>query len=148
MMHIASIDEVSSMSDAFVSFWRTNGRFGKCNWDKEIEVELVTLESLFVRYGIPQFCKIDVEGFEVEVLKGLNQPIPQLSFEFTPGLLEPFIKAMDRIDSLGNYEFNYSSGESMKMDLPRFVSSDSIRNAIGNISESACYTDIYARKKD
>jgi len=33
-------------------------------------------------YGLPHFCKIDVEGFEEQALAGLSRPLPVLSFEF------------------------------------------------------------------
>lgn len=56
------------------------------DWEGEplatYNVPVVTLDSAIQRFGIPFFCKIDVEGWELEVLNGLTQPIPLLSFEF------------------------------------------------------------------
>jgi FkbM family methyltransferase len=46
-------------------------------------VEIITLDSLIETYGIPNFIKIDVEGYEKEVLKGLTRKFKSLSFEYT-----------------------------------------------------------------
>jgi FkbM family methyltransferase len=45
-------------------------------------VPVVTLDAAIRSFGCPKYCKIDVEGWEGEVLLGLSQPIPLLSFEF------------------------------------------------------------------
>ena len=42
------------------------------------------MQSCDVQAGSGTFVKIDVEGFEYEVLKGLSTPVPYLSFEFVP----------------------------------------------------------------
>lgn len=45
-------------------------------------VPVVTLDCAIKCFGSPSYCKIDVEGWELEVLEGLTQPIPLISFEF------------------------------------------------------------------
>lgn len=50
-----------------------------------LRVPVTTLDAAIARYGVPDFCKIDVEGWELEVFKGLTQALPLLSFEFHPG---------------------------------------------------------------
>ena len=44
---------------------------------------VTTLDKLIEQYEVPSFIKIDVEGYELEVLKGLTRLVPALSFEFT-----------------------------------------------------------------
>src|SRR6266849_6304856 len=45
------------------------------------EVETTTLEQLVIAHGLPTFIKIDVEGYEPTVLRGMQSPVPYLSFE-------------------------------------------------------------------
>jgi FkbM family methyltransferase len=47
-----------------------------------IPVPVVTLDAAIECFGLPDYCKIDVEGWEPEVLSGLTQLIPLTSFEF------------------------------------------------------------------
>lgn len=50
-------------------------------FQKVIPVATTTLDSLIRKYGHPYFIKIDVEGYELEVIKGLSQPVPFISIE-------------------------------------------------------------------
>lgn len=45
-------------------------------------VPVSTLDEAIRVFGTPYYCKIDVEGWENEVLQGLSTPIPLVSFEF------------------------------------------------------------------
>lgn len=48
---------------------------------RQRKVAVTTLDMLIAEYGLPGFIKIDVEGHELEVAKGLSQPIPLIVFE-------------------------------------------------------------------
>ena len=50
--------------------------------DIEVNVPVTTLDNAIAEFGVPTYCKIDVEGFELEVLKGLSHTIPLISFEY------------------------------------------------------------------
>ena len=45
-------------------------------------VPVITLDSAIECFGTPTYCKIDVEGWELEVIRGLTRSIPLVSFEF------------------------------------------------------------------
>jgi len=45
------------------------------------EVETTTLENVMTAHGVPFFIKIDVEGHELSVLRGMHRPVPCLSLE-------------------------------------------------------------------
>ncbi len=54
---------------------------GDLDFARRKAVETTTLEELIVKHGSPFFVKIDVEGYEICVLRGLKRPVPFLSFE-------------------------------------------------------------------
>jgi FkbM family methyltransferase len=57
-------------------------RFG-CTFEfsEKRQVETTTLEQMTSMYGRPFYIKIDVEGYELNALKGLKTAVPYLSFE-------------------------------------------------------------------
>ncbi len=113
-------------------------------WDEELEVTTTTLDQLIGQYGQPAFCKIDVEGYEAEVLAGLSQPIPALSFEFfstTPLLTR---QCIDRLEQLGPHRYNWSPGESLQMALPEWSGANTLLNDIANFKPGHFSGDIYA----
>jgi FkbM family methyltransferase len=79
--------------------------FAKCK-----EVETVSMEQLIAVHGPPFFVKIDVEGHELSVLRGLQQPVPFLSFEVN--LPEFKREGLECVRVLGHLapdgEFNYT----------------------------------------
>ena len=48
---------------------------------RERLVPVSTLDNMIMKYGIPDFLKIDVEGGELSVFNGLSYPVPVISFE-------------------------------------------------------------------
>lgn len=135
---------LSSMSQGWIEAVRKSGRFSSHNWDDKIMIETTTMDALIAEYGRPDFCKIDVEGFEFNVLQGLSCPIGMISFEFISEFLDPVVKCIEYLSKLGNASFNYSAGESLDLSLLDWVGSDKIIDIIKNLGEGSV-GDVYVK---
>ena len=73
-------------------------------------------------FGKPVFCKIDAEGYEYKVLKGLSEPIDLVSFEFTPTseFIDSAINAIRYLSDIGKATFNYTRGEPLSFALKKW----------------------------
>jgi FkbM family methyltransferase len=118
--------------------------FSRVDWDIVQMVEMVTLDELIARYGEPAFCKIDVEGYENEVLQGLSRPLIALSFEYTPALPGMAVSAINRLTALSDYRFNWTSGENRKFLLTDWVEAGEMVARLASLSPVARPGDIYA----
>lgn len=94
---------VTSISSRFVETVKQSKGFSQVVWDRKVTVPMVTLDHLVGKYGLPAFCKIDVEGAEAEILYGLSKPIPLIAFEYIPAMPSVASNAIDRLMGIGNY---------------------------------------------
>ena len=107
-------------------------RFANAKWKTSKLVEVTTLSKLIHQYGVPAFIKIDVEGFELEVLKGLEQPVQCISFEYnTPDMKEIMFDCLNTLHKLSpRYEFNFSEGESMLLSRDTWLTFDAFMEVV------------------
>ncbi len=104
---------------------------------KTMPVLTYCLDTLIERFGMPAFVKIDVEGHEAEVLAGLSQPVPALSFEAHDFGLDKVTDCIERLDALGRYDYSYSRREDFQLeDIAELYASPSI------------FGDVYAIRRD
>lgn len=124
-MYISNSHVISSFSKDWIDATKESGRFRKYNWNQERQIEMTTLDNLINQYGLPKFIKIDVEGFELEVLKGLSHAVDFISFEYTvPEREQDVADCIDRIIEISgseNVKFNYSVGEGMVWALDKWL---------------------------
>ena len=145
-MLISNANVLSSLSSEWVQTVMASGRFAGYNWDRKQKVTITTLDHLVMAYGEPAFVKIDVEGFEYQVLRGLSRPVRSLSFEFVPEFGDAALRVISHLQSLGNVEFNYSLGESMVLELTKWVSGPGLVDILkGFGADSIIFGDVYAR---
>jgi FkbM family methyltransferase len=87
------------------------------SWIEKQAVQTRTLDSLIAQFGRPDFCKIDVEGHEKQVLLGLTERIPMISYEFLYPFRENAMECIELLSSISNDAvFNFSLFEFFELE--------------------------------
>jgi len=135
---------VATASTAFVAAARDAEGWREQAWTRTVEVRQTTLDALIAAYGRPAFVKIDVEGFEAEVLAGLTTRIPALSFEFTTIQRDVAQRALVRLAALGPYRYNAALGESQRFVFDEWTGVEEIKIWLDALPSEANSGDFYA----
>ncbi len=136
---------VTTISNAFVDGVADVAGFRGVTWDREVGVPVTTLDRLIARYGRPDFCKIDVEGAEAEILAGLSQPLPLVAFEYTPAVPAIATAAIAHLAALGDYRFNRVVGERHRFIEPDWRDGPTMLATLSTLPPESPSGDIYAR---
>jgi FkbM family methyltransferase len=147
-MACGDLHTIATLSQDWRERTLASGRWQTGQWADTIDVEVTTLDQIMADHGVPRFCKIDVEGFELEVLRGLSSPLPALSFEFTaPEETDKAVACLERIEQLGEHAYNYSMAETMTFAETEWLPRAGIRDVLTGIRGAGSWGDVYARRK-
>jgi FkbM family methyltransferase len=135
---------VSTAAPGFVAAAAGAAGWEGQDWDARVEVPVTTLDALVAAHGVPRFAKIDVEGFEHDVLRGLSRPLPALSFEFTTIQRDVALACLDRLAALGYTQFNASLGESLVFAHDGPIGAGAMAAWVSGLPLDANSGDIYA----
>jgi FkbM family methyltransferase len=98
---------------------RHQGGHSGLNFAESKTVSITTLEDLIGTHGMPYFVKIDVEGYEPNVLRGLRRSVPFLSFEINlpefRGEGRACIELLHAISPGGRFNYLADSGEGLAL---------------------------------
>jgi FkbM family methyltransferase len=144
-MFVSDAHTISSLSPDWIREVSASGRFGAHTWDASETVPLTTLDALIATYGEPTFCKIDVEGYEADVLAGLSRPLRCVSFEYTPELAAAAVDCVWRLEELGPTEFNVSLAESGRLELEQWADAPEMSDRLRALAGGGTFADVYAR---
>ncbi|MGB0887255.1 MAG: FkbM family methyltransferase [Vicingaceae bacterium] len=145
-MYVSGSTLISSFSKDHVDMMQED-RFKGADWGDTIEVQMTTLDVLIGMYGVPSFCKIDVEGYEYDVLKGLSKPLKALSLEYiVPENTLVLVDCLKHLAGLGKIECNFSYGESMKFSLDKWKTGQEMVDFVQTQEfTNTSYGDVYIR---
>jgi len=113
---IANADTISTFSED----WVNNSRFtGGYSWNEGIIVDTTTLDSVIEQYGTPDYIKIDVEGYEFEVLTSLTKVLENtiISFEWAEEQKNKIEQTIKYLFNLGYKKFSYTEADKILMDV-------------------------------
>jgi FkbM family methyltransferase len=131
--YISNEHTLSTFSTSFIEKTKESGRFAEFSWDKKIQVPVKTLDIIIQKYGIPKFIKIDSEGYELNIVKGLSIRIEYLSLEYAlPELRENLQEIIYYLLTFGQIFINFSVGESMEMYLDTWIDGNEFVEHINN----------------
>ena len=145
---ISSHHTLSTMSEDFI-IETSKQRFQGVNWEREETIQILKLDDLIDLYGIPKFVKVDVEGYESEVLRGLSNQVEYLSLEFVPELKHNSFECLKILTSIGEYLFNYSEAESGVFEFSEWISQSQMEDYLKKNNDfKISFGDIYAWRKN
>lgn len=123
-------------------------------WESEVEsvskVSLVTLDEMIQVYGCPSYIKIDVEGYEFEVISGLHQRIPLISFEYhmKEEDIKKVFECLEYLNNLGEISLNLIPSNKMQFFYQQWIQLEQFRVSfpaeINNL-EGYWYGDIFVK---
>lgn len=114
----------------------SQGRFSNLTWSREMSVPMTTLDVLVAKHGVPHMCKIDVEGYEPDVLAGLSHPLPLISFEVTAEFMNLARASCEHIRRLGEYEANIVIGDNTNFVLDTWRSLAEVESTVHRMAEA------------
>lgn len=148
-----AISSANPTLSTLASEWREqigqrNAGFSQVRWEQRLNIPVTTLDQLITDYGEPSFIKIDVEGYEAEVLAGLSYPVAALSVEFMTGALKISHECVDQLSRLGDYRYNAVAGEQRYFRWKSWKTPEAIRQWLNEGADALPSGDLYACRSD
>jgi FkbM family methyltransferase len=128
---------LNTLTRKWADLLRDDQRFSRTfSFESTREVSTLTLDTIIKRHGRPFFIKIDVEGHEPEVLRGLTQPVPYVSFEVNlPEFRDEGTVCVERLHGLApEGVFNYTV-DCRQFALPHWVPAPQLIDALRTCRE-------------
>jgi hypothetical protein len=113
--------------------------------DTQEYVIITTLDELIERYGLPAFCHISGDGFEPELIKGLNSPVQTIAFTFYAYSSEKTTEILRRLLHIGDYQFNWKKSTEHPFQSKTWMNARELHQSISSHGKSVFSGEIYAR---
>jgi FkbM family methyltransferase len=136
----SAVNTLSQKWAAALSGNKARHTYGHCGLDfvDSRTVETTTLEELMAVHGRPLFIKIDVEGYELNVIRGLRQAVSNLSFEVNLPEFRP--EGLQCVALLGDLavdgKFNYAVDCEQGLALERWLDSNEFLRVLEQCTEN------------
>jgi FkbM family methyltransferase len=147
-LRLSESSGLSTLSDRWYDSVGGSAPNRDLKWFGTRQVEVVTLDQLMARYGVPSFLKIDAEGYDDEVLRGMSLLPRALSFEFHRRAPEVAMRCLETAALVRFYRFNYVRGLEMKFACESWLHADELRDRLEVLVGHQENGDVLARRID
>jgi FkbM family methyltransferase len=141
-------DAYNTFSAKWAKHLSSRGERPQKNVTSIVNVPVTTLEQLIQEYGRPDYVKIDVEGYELEVISGLSESLPLISLECNlPQFSQETIEMVSMLSLRDpNAKYNFCTTEPpTKFESDHWLKADEISTIV--ISGRWRFMEIFCRSK-
>lgn len=99
-----------------------------------ITTPVTTLDLAIAEFGKPAYCKVDVEGYELNVMRGLSQAIPLISLEYhlQERQIQTCLLCLEYLAKLGVLHINLTPAETLALTFANWLTPAEFREAFPN----------------
>lgn len=141
-LNLSDSSGICTISRQWVDITRNSDLYAGSHWVGVQTVPVTTLDALAARHGEPAHIKIDVEGYENQVLAGMSFMPRSLSFEFHTSMLPVALACLARLAD--NYVFNYVIADQVRFEMPRWVKALEMERMLATLPPQPDFGDVYA----
>ena len=147
-MRICQDSVISTVVEAWYEEAKRSPIHRDAEWLETVEVDVVTLDQLAERYGVPAFVKIDAEGYDDHVLRGMSFRPRALSFEYNRLLPQAAARCFETPILSKGYEFNFIRGLDLNNVSQDWLSGQELSQRLSDFAAHEEYGDVFARSTD
>ena len=143
---MATADVLATLSTDWIETTRKQAI--PTDWTGEtVRVPVVTLDTLIADHGVPDYVKVDVEGYEPRVFAGLSQPLKLISFEFQAANPTATAECFRLLDQLGRFEYRVTVLDELRFRSDWTTSASAAEQVERAAADGAATTcgDVFAR---
>lgn len=118
--YICPTDTISTASIEFMNKSRHKFIYDR-GGIKKIVVTSTNLDNLIEVYGVPDIIKIDVEGYELEVIKGLSKKVNKICFEWHEEEYENINKSCELLKNIGYDKFGFIETDAYLIEPEKYT---------------------------
>jgi FkbM family methyltransferase len=145
-LNVCSEPGFSTLVDPGIEWIEKSPDYKTVSWTHTLEVPVTTMDLLARDFGEPEYVKIDVEGFEIDVLRGMTFRPRYLSFEFGARRKDASLECLEHLGARA-YAFRPIVGREYRFGTREWMSLAEARDWLAAFSiDEAEYGDMFAHR--